>query len=111
MVSVFGGYGTKGLNLPLSYKKAYNLSPAQQYDETILRLIVLSFEAHRPRPVFKPMMSGPIRLAHLWTPFMPLIFFFDQQGHQTFHQSNMSGIWQGARFGHPKISQTWSKNR
>ncbi|GFW79033.1 uncharacterized protein TNCV_214661 [Trichonephila clavipes] len=55
-------------------------------------------------------MPEPILFIYLRMAFVPLILFLGQQDHQTFHQSNMSGIWKGTRFGNPKITQIWSNN-
>ncbi|GFX08236.1 hypothetical protein TNCV_3267271 [Trichonephila clavipes] len=57
-------------------------------------------------PVFHKIIPGPISLAYLWTALGPLILFFDQQDHQTFYQSNMSGHGRVSESGTPKYRRS-----
>ncbi|GFY23365.1 transposable element Tcb2 transposase [Trichonephila clavipes] len=63
----------------------------KQYVDTILRSVVLSFMARHLEASFQQDNTRSIPLAYLWSALVPLILFPGQKGHQTFHQSNMSG--------------------
>ncbi|KFM72927.1 hypothetical protein X975_16452, partial [Stegodyphus mimosarum] len=66
---------------------------AQRYADTILRPVALPFMQVILIPFPNKIIPGHIPLSYFWTVSVRLILFLGQQGHQTFHQSSISGTW------------------